>query len=205
MRRWRRRNEEKYGLPTLPVLTVLLPPSEGTEIPDRYETEFLGKRALQEYVVVRLWEVDVSVVFETPLPTLLPFVPLMRGGANVMMVRRALGELRANADLADLEPVLGMLAGYVMDPKVVQQIVRWDMAAIRDNPFVEELKQIWLQEGRQRDMLEALEVRFGKVPAPVRDAVNRVDDESRLNDLFRRAVTCGSVEEFATDLGSQTG
>ena len=78
------------------------------------------------------------------------------------------------------------------------------MVTVRDNPFVEELKQMWLHEGRQRDILEALALRFGGVPEPVSDAVNRVDDEARLNDLFRSAVTCGSVGEFAAGLAAPT-
>ena len=94
------------------------------------------------------------------------------------------------------------------------------MAMVRDNPFVEELKQIWLQEGMQagmqagrhagmqagvqRDILETLELRFGSVPGAVRETVNRMDDEARLRDIHRRAVTCGSVDEFAAGLAPPT-
>ena len=59
--------EEKYNLPTYPVLLVMLPPGDDTEIPDRFEQLFPDKLAVQEYRVVKLCEMDVDVVFTVGL------------------------------------------------------------------------------------------------------------------------------------------
>ncbi|MBN3927074.1 MAG: Rpn family recombination-promoting nuclease/putative transposase, partial [Nostoc sp. NMS4] len=66
--------EEKYNLPTYPVLINILK-GTNTEIPTSYASNVAGLRATQDYRVINLWEVDVNTVFETPLPSLIPFVP----------------------------------------------------------------------------------------------------------------------------------
>jgi len=43
--------EEKYDLPTYPVLINILKESEA-EIPNRYESEFAGLRARQDYTLL---------------------------------------------------------------------------------------------------------------------------------------------------------
>ena len=73
--------EEKYNLPTYPVLINILKGSN-TEIPTTYTSNVTGLRATQDYRVINLWEVDVNTVFETPLPSLIPFVPILKGGEN---------------------------------------------------------------------------------------------------------------------------
>ncbi len=53
--------EEKYKLPTYPVLVNIL--QEGNaEIPTRYESELAGIIARQDYRVINFWEVDVEIV-----------------------------------------------------------------------------------------------------------------------------------------------
>lgn len=44
--------------------------------------------------MINLWEVDVNLVFENNLSTLLPFVPILKGGADENVVRQAVIELR---------------------------------------------------------------------------------------------------------------
>ncbi|MCU0567046.1 MAG: hypothetical protein MUF49_10665 [Oculatellaceae cyanobacterium Prado106] len=82
--------EEKYGLPTYPVLINILPPSAKTAIANRFESNFLGLQALQEYRVINLWEVEASVVFEQSLTALLPFVPILKQGGDRVIVQQAL-------------------------------------------------------------------------------------------------------------------
>jgi predicted transposase YdaD len=69
--------EEKYNLPTYPVLVNIL--KEGNvEIPTRYESEFAGLQARQDYRVINLWEVDVEIAFAEPISPLIPFVPVLK-------------------------------------------------------------------------------------------------------------------------------
>ncbi|PNK13347.1 hypothetical protein CEP08_15725, partial [Cylindrospermopsis raciborskii S05] len=39
----------------------------------------VGITAHQDYQVINLWEVDVNLVFEQKISTLLPFVPILQG------------------------------------------------------------------------------------------------------------------------------
>jgi predicted transposase YdaD len=65
--------EERHNCLVYPVVINILPRSETMTIPTRYETECLGLTAHREYRVINLWELDVKLVFQTPLPPLLPF------------------------------------------------------------------------------------------------------------------------------------
>ena len=48
----------------------------------------MGLKAYQEYRVINLWELDVNLVFQTPLPSLLPFVPILQGGNDEAIIRQ---------------------------------------------------------------------------------------------------------------------
>jgi len=106
--------EEKYDLPTYPVLINILKESE-TEIPKRYESEFAGLQARQDYHVINLWEVDVKIALSQPIPSLLPFVPILKGGGEESTVRQALQMLRADEKLSQLETVMAFFATFVLD------------------------------------------------------------------------------------------
>ena len=75
--------EEKYHLPTYPVLVNILPPNSSpnasVEIANFYQSTCYGLTARQDYRVINLWEVEVELVFEQPIPSLLPFVPILKG------------------------------------------------------------------------------------------------------------------------------
>ena len=52
--------EEKYELPTYPVLINILQTSD-VEIPTSFTSNIAGLKAIQDYRVINLWEVDVDV------------------------------------------------------------------------------------------------------------------------------------------------
>ncbi|NJM66888.1 MAG: DUF4351 domain-containing protein [Acaryochloris sp. RU_4_1] len=141
--------QESYGLPVYPVLVNILPPSAKTVVSDRFESEFLGLQARQDYCVIKLWEVEAAIVFEQSLDTLLPFVPILKGGGNQQTIRRALVQLQQNEELVELESLLGFFASFVLDTELVRQIMRWDMTVLRESPWYQEIRQESLQEGRQ--------------------------------------------------------
>lgn len=131
--------EEKYSLPTYPVLVNILKESD-SEIPTRYQSEFAGLQARQDYRVINLWEVDVEIAFQQSIPSLLPFVPILKGGAEESTIQQALQILRANEQLSQLETVLAFFATFVLDSALVQQIMRWDMAVLRESPWYSTLR-----------------------------------------------------------------
>ena len=116
--------EEKYNLPIYPVLINIL--QEGSvEIPTRYESEFAGLQARQDYRVVNLWEVDVEIAFQEPISPLIPFVPVLKGGAEESTMQRALQVLRNDQQLSELETLMAFFASFVLDSSLVRQIMRW--------------------------------------------------------------------------------
>ncbi|KJH70330.1 RpnC/YadD family protein [Aliterella atlantica] len=144
--------EEKYNLPTYPVLINLL--KEGNiEIPTCYQSEFAGLQARQDYQVINLWEVDVEIAFQEPVSPLIPLVPILKGGAEESVVQRALQILRSDRQLSELEIVMAFFASFVLDSALIRQIMRWDMAILSESPWYQQI----LQEGEKRGIQEGLQ------------------------------------------------
>ncbi len=165
--------QEKYGLPVYPVLVNILPPADSVTVCDRFESEVLGLRALQEYRVINLWEVEAELVFEQSLNALLPFVPILKSGGDVATVQRALNELRSDEKLAELESLLAFFARFVLETELVNQIMRWDMVVLRESPWYQEILSEGETKGRQEGerslVLRQLTRRIGTI-APQTEA-----------------------------------
>lgn len=197
--------QERYQLPTYPVLINILPPPPTLTVVSSYEQEFLGLRAIQDYRVINLWEVNAEIVFRQPLAPLLPFVPILQGGSEASIVQRALQELRADPQLNQLEPLLAFFATFVLDTPLVQQIMRWDMAVLRESPWYAEIIQSGVQQGLQqgalRQLMRVLQLRFGEIPQAVEA---RLENESveQLEILMDSAIAVSSLDEFITILSA---
>jgi predicted transposase YdaD len=138
--------EEKYKLPVYAVLINILPPARNVIIPNRIERNFLGQQSRQDYQVINLWEVEAELVFEQNLVTLMPFVPILKNGDDEVLVRRAVQLLQQDPRLNELESLLAFFASFVLNTEVVAQILRWDMAVLRESPWYQEI----LLQGEQR-------------------------------------------------------
>jgi predicted transposase YdaD len=146
--------EEKYELPTYPVLINILPPASTVTVQGRFETDFLGLKVRQDYRVINLWQIDASIVFDQSISTLLPFVPVLKGGDEPEVVQRAVQLLRLDESLSELEPLLGFFASFVLDTELVSQILRWDMAVLRESPWYQEIQKEGEQTGVLKGRLE---------------------------------------------------
>lgn len=143
--------EEKYNLPTYPVLVNIL--KEGNiEIPTSYQSEFAGLQARQDYRVINLWEVDVEIAFQESISSLIPFVPILKGGAEESIVQ-TLQILRSDRQLSELETVMAFFASFVLDSALIRQIMRWDMAIVSESLWYQQI----LKEGEQRGIQEGLQ------------------------------------------------
>ncbi|MBH8556272.1 Rpn family recombination-promoting nuclease/putative transposase [Nostocaceae cyanobacterium CENA357] len=195
--------EEKYNLPTYPVLINILKLTN-LEIPTSFASNIAGLRAIQDYRVINLWEVDVNIVFEQSLPSLLPFVPILKGGENESTIREALQMLRADEQLNQLETVLAFFATFVLDSALVQEIMRWDMAILRESPWYQEIEQrgrhIGEAIGRQEQMLSniemSLEVKFGSEGLDLMPKISQISDLERLKAILRSIVTANTLEDL---------
>lgn len=195
--------EERYRLPIYPVLVNIVPPSANPRIPTCYESEFQGIRAYQDYRVINLWEVKVELVFEQQIRSLLPFVPILKGGGEEEVVRTALRELRADEELNELEPLLSFFASFVLELPVVRQIMRWDMAVLRESPWYREIlkegEQIGEQRGRQAGeaelVLRQLSRRLGRLDEAVQRQIRQLDI-AQLEELGEQLLDFSSAEEL---------
>jgi predicted transposase YdaD len=191
--------EEKYKLPTYPVLINILKTGDA-EIPTRFESNLAGLEVRQDYRVINLWEVDVKIALEQPLPSLLPFVPILKGGEDESIIREALRLLQADEQLNQLETVLAFFATFVLDSSLVQEIMRWDMTVLRESPWYQEILQQGEQKGEKKDRLSSielcLEVKFGNEGLKFMPKISEISDLETLKTIQRSILTVESLEEL---------
>ena len=53
---------------------------------------------------------------------------------------------------------------------------------------------------KQQDILEALEIRFERVPEGLREEIESISDSKKLTHLHRTAITSADLESFAAEL-----
>ena len=187
--------EEKYKLPTYPVLINILKTGDA-EIPTRFESNLAGLEVRQDYRVINLWEVDVKIALEQPLPSLLPFVPILKGGEDESIIREALRLLQADEQLNQLETVLAFFATFVLDSSLVQEIMRWDMTVLRESPWYEEILQRGKREERLSNIELSLEVKFGNEGLKLMPKISEISDLETLKTIQRSILTVESLEEL---------
>ena len=207
--------EERYELPVFPLLVNILP-FGGNAVAERYQSEFMGLVARQDYRVVNLWEVDAGPVLRGELPPLLPFVPVLKDGGSDEAVRRALVALRQHEELSELEPLLAFFASFVLNSEAVREIMRWDMAVLRESPWYQEILKEGMQQGLQqgiergiergiqqglregelRQLVVVLTKRFGQLPQRLRSSLERLGTE-QLEALMDVALSATTLDEFA--------
>lgn len=198
--------EEKYGLLVYPLVFYLLPPSSSVSLPDRYYSEFRGLVARRDFRVVKAWELEAREVVERGPLALVPLTPLMRG-ADEDVVRAGAQVLREQGAGEEMEVALALFASFRMDAEQIQQIVRWEMAVLRESPWYQEIVQEGRQEGRQEGLLEAvlhlLRTRFdlsGSDVEGLATQLQRVKEAEVLRQLLVNAASAESIDEFRASL-----
>ena len=222
--------EERYDLPTYPVVLHLLPPGKAKGPVACYHETFKGLVARQDYRVVNAWEIEATEVLEREVLALIPYVPLMKG-AGESEIRDSARLLRQRDMGEEMEVVLALFASFVMEPEQVQRIMRWNMSVLKESPWYQEIlqegeqlgwklgrqegwqegKQEGKQEGRQEGQQEALQtgilrlfkVRFDPAPEMVgqlQQQLQKVTDLEDLEDLLVRIAQAQRVDAFLAEL-----
>jgi predicted transposase YdaD len=95
-----------------------------------------------------------------------------------------------------VETVLAFFATFVLESALVQEIMRWDMAVLRESPWYQEI----LREGEARGLLSgielALEIKFGNSGLELMPLINQITDLSKLKAIQQAIKTVNSAEEF---------
>ena len=70
--------------------------------------------------------------------------------------------------------------------------------------LAEQLHEEGMQRGQvaaqQKDIFEALEIRFNRVPEGLREEIEAIGDTAKLQSLLRAAITSATLDEFAEAL-----
>lgn len=197
---------ERYALPVYPVVVNILSGPGAAPPPTRFETEFLGLVARQDFHQVNLWELDARPILQEPLLPLLPFVPVMQGGNDAGALAQALQLLRGDPNLAEMETLLAFFARFVFPSELIRRIMRWDMVVLRESPWYQEifsegleqgLRQ-GLQQGREKVLkmlLGVLRHRFGEVPEELVVRLERLSADE-LSELLDPALDVSRPEEL---------
>jgi predicted transposase YdaD len=78
---------------------------------------------------------------------LLPFVPMLRGGQEFPIIAKAAQILHRDENLRAMEPLLALLASFVLDTDTVDRFMRWDMLELRESPWYNEIVEEGFQKG----------------------------------------------------------
>lgn len=199
---------EKYQLPVYPVLVNILPPSKKTVVMSSYQTTFRGLRSIQDYHVINLWEVDAEIVFRESITSLLPFVPILKNGGQASTVRTALQQLRRDETLNELEPLLAFFATFVLSSELVRQIMRWDIAVLRESPWYNEILEegieIGIQRGIQQNIRQevlsgielGLDLKFGDAGLQLMPEIREIQDVETLRRVRESLRTVQTLDEL---------
>jgi len=194
--------EEKYKLPTYTVLINILPNKEDEAeiIPTSYNSTFQGLRAIQDYRVINLWEVDADIAFSQGLLSLLPFVPVLKGGNDECTIREALNIIRDDRDLSQFETVLAFFASFVLKSSVVTEIMRWDMAVLRESPWYEQILTEGKVEGKLEGKLESIAsvllTKCGNPGLELMPQITPITNEKQIDMIIPQIILSNSLEEI---------
>lgn len=134
------------------------------------------------------------------------------GRMNFEEVRRIVAEVFAEPERGDALAIANHLWSYLLHHSELQSR---EVGEIVDSTIPPEQKENFMstaeilrQEGRQegqitahqQSVVEALEIRFERVPEGLREEIESIRDTRRLHQLHRAAIRCADLESFAREL-----
>ncbi|SFM50167.1 hypothetical protein [Thermodesulforhabdus norvegica] len=208
----------KTGLSVLPAVLLLRPGGRVTE-------EFSDGGIHYRFKVVSLAEMDAREAMAKGKPCLLPFVPLMKGGTELL---DEADKLLNNAPIEKSEKIdlisgLALLTGlvskdlckYLLQKRrnIIMESFAYEI--IKKEGFEEGLREglrEGLQEGLQKGLeqgmveearemvIEALCERFGSIPEELERRIRAINSRRKLKELHRCAIKVESIEKFTEAL-----
>ncbi len=155
--------------------------------------------------LVKVYELDAREVVHEGVACLMPFVPLMRHGEELMEeADRLLYESPLpRADKADMLTAMAILSGLVSSrlPPVLLSRRRDIMIESAAYDLIkEEGLQQGLQQGKvleaQEAVLDNLEARFEVVPESITKKLQQIKELHVLKTLHRKSISVATIEEF---------
>ncbi|MDR1284309.1 MAG: Rpn family recombination-promoting nuclease/putative transposase [Opitutaceae bacterium] len=143
------------------------------------------------------------------------------GLMDIRKIKRLLDETFADPDRVSIGAVINQLWHYLISSSdlkheqiedIVTDTIPKEYKTTDIMNTVERLRQEGRKEGRQEGrqegfqegqhnaVIEALEVRFARVPEGLQEAIKGIGDIKHLHKLHRAAILCSSIEDFAQSL-----
>ena len=160
-----------------------------------------------EYRLLQLADMSYESIQGTATGILI--LRAMKAGKIGELLHQALWDDHLLAEIPQriFEMVLRYILGHDIDKEAFNRKVL-DIASQETRSAAMTLAQQFRQEGqqegslrsRQQDVLEILNIRFGRVPVGLSEALEAVHDDARLKQMLRTAVQCADLEGFAQSL-----
>jgi hypothetical protein len=187
------------------VVTLVLAPQGNVRVsPDIRVTSPLGFARLEAgWRVVELWTLNAADFLPLTDPGLAPWVPLTHIDGPpepvLQQCRDVIDQKTTGAEHDNLLGVTRILASLRYDERLLARLFTRD-GKMLEIPILQKAFREREVATRQAVILEALESRFGPVPADISAAVRLVEDDARLKALTAAAYTCDSLDTFRTHL-----
>ena len=201
---------ERHNLPIYSSV-IYLRRNAGLRDPGYYIQDFLGRRVLIDYTVVRLGEIEGQDIIDGGPSGLFPFVPLMKRPVGIDSEAwlhhcvDATNALRVDESIkVDFLGRLMILSGLEYDPALINRILLQEGlmdAIMQESSFAQYIKQQGIEQGERRStigaILEVLEIRFDMHEThPLSSRIAAIDDLQHLKQLHRTAIQVPNLEVF---------
>lgn len=176
---------EVYRMPVFPVLINIKP--YGKPIPTRFESEFLGLTARQDYRVINLWEIEAEEILRKDLWGLMPLLPTMRG-ANEQLIEKAKARIVLDTEMQltkiadELEFALALFTEAFFGKETALKIFGGKMLEIiAQTSMYQEILSRGREEEIRKLLPRLLTKRFGTLGAETEESVGELSVEQAEN------------------------
>lgn len=194
----RTRYQIKYKIDPLSFVILLKPSGTASGVYENNEVRF-------SFRLIKIYEMDAREVVDGGPLCLMPFVPLMEHGADLLtdaddLIYRS---ERTRIQKADMLTSMAILSGLVSENLPMELINRRKDIMIESAAY-DIIKKDGIQEGQilnAREMLiEAIQARFDRVPADISAMVERISDRDILKLMLKQTITAQNIEALRKQL-----
>jgi predicted transposase YdaD len=191
---YRCRHLLKHYVEAISCVLLLKPSSVASAVYEDNEVRFC-------YRLIKIYEMDAKEIISDNIFCLMPFVPLMKHGQE--MVEKADTAIYESAlsrnDKADILTVMAILSGLV-SKKLPQLLISKRRDIMIESAAYGIIKEEGLKQGRkeglQEGILENLEIRFNVVPESIAKSIRSIENLDILRILRRNSLKVSSLEEM---------
>ncbi len=188
----RTRYQIKFEIDPKTFVILLKPSGTAVNVYENSEVRFTFR-------LIKIYKMDARELVDTGPVCLLPLVPLMKGGRDLLteaddIIYRS---ERTRTEKADMLTSMAILSGLVSKDLPVELINRRKDIMIESTAY-DIIKQDGIAEGMVLDarkmLMAAIEARFGQVPEDITKMVEGIADRNILELLLKQAVTCQDMD-----------